>query len=409
MENKVSIKDSFVVFKNDPKYIYLDNSASTQKPKGIYKYIRKYINKSYTNVHRGLYKQAIYTDKLWQKAHTNVSKFINADSYKDVFFVKNTTEGINILANSLCNNLTTKDIVVISILEHHSNYIPWYILSKKIGFKLEVLGLDNDLNPDYDQLEKLYNRYGNNIKILSITHQSNVIGNIIDIRKYISLAKKYNTLTIIDGAQSIAHIKIDVKDIDCDAFIFSGHKIYGPSGTGVVYVSDRLKEILNPHFYGGDMISSFDGEHLELAEFPFRYESGTPAIEAHLGLSEALDWYAKTITRLGGYDEYIQYQKQLTKYCVDSLKKIDGVNIISSENSFSLVSFTILNIHPHDICTILGDNNIAVRGGFHCAQPLHRFLNINNGSVRVSMGIYNTHEDIDIFISTLKDIIKKFN
>ncbi len=405
----LALKDSFVVFKNDPSYIYFDNSSTTQKPKNIFKYIRKYINKSYSNVHRGLYKSALKTDKLWLNAHKYIAQYLNASSYKDVFFVKNTTEGFNILANSLSSNLSKDDVVVISILEHHSNYIPWFVNAKKFGFKLEVLKLNKELDPDIEQLKKLYEQYGERIKILSLTQQSNVIGKIIDVVKYINLAKKYNTLTIIDGAQSIAHTKVDVKKLGCDAYVFSGHKVYGPSGTGVVYVSDRLKEILEPVFYGGDMISSFDGETLELADFPFRYESGTPAIEAHLGLSEALEWYSKIVDRVGGWEEYTAHQYELTKYCIEQVKGISQIKIISSEEALGVISFTIDKIHPHDICTLLGEKNIAVRGGYHCAQPLHKYLGLNTGTVRVSFGIYNSKEEVDQFILAILEIIKKFN
>ncbi|KKR05566.1 MAG: Cysteine desulfurase [candidate division WS6 bacterium GW2011_GWF2_39_15] len=400
----MNIKSLFPLLQSNPSLIYLDSASTTQKPSEVINSIVNHYETSNANVHRGLYGIAHEADKQWIKAHEIVSKYINAKTYKEVFFTKNSTEGLNWIANTV--TLTFGNVIVISEMEHHSNLLPWLKISKEKGIIIEKLRITEKGIIDTEHLKELIAKYGNRIKVVSIVHQSNVLGTTNPVQDFFSLAKEIGALTVLDCAQSIAHMKIDVQKLGCDVMVFSSHKVYGPSGVGVVYCKEELLNTYEPWLRGGEMVKNVEDNNIVYNDLPWKFEAGTPAIEAGVGLGAALVWFEKTIEEVGGWETYQQNEKELTNYLTTELKRIEGMELVGGDiEREGIVAFNIKGIHPHDIASLLDEKGICVRAGYHCVQPLHDKLGLN-GSTRVSLGIYNTKEDIDSLIKSLWEVIK---
>ena len=376
----------------EKKLIYLDNAATTQKPNQVISSITDFYTKYNSNVHRGIHKLSEMATLQFELAHKTVSKFINAD-FEEIVFTSGTTESLNLLANSLGNELNSNDEVVLTIMEHHSNLIPWQQMSKKIGFKLKFIGITSDGKLDMDQAKSLITK---NTKIVSVVHVSNAIGTINPIKEIIDLAHNAGAISIIDAAQSVPHMTIDVKKLDCDFLVFSGHKMLGPTGIGVLYGKRTLLENMQPFLYGGNMIREVKLETSTWADFPEKFEAGTPNISGAIGLASAITY----LTRIG-MNSIESYEKELLNYASEQLSTIKGITIYGPKDERSCVlSFNVYGIHPHDIATLLDREGVAVRGGHHCTMPLMKVLDLT-GTVRASFYFYNTFEEVDGLVKAI--------
>jgi len=383
---------------NGAPLAYLDNAASTQKPKAVIDAICNYYNKDHSNVHRGVHSLSVRATELYEQSRSKIARFINANSSNEIVFTRGTTESINILASSLSKSIGEGDEILISTMEHHSNIVPWQELSLKTGANLKVIPINELGEIKLDHLEGMLN---DQTKLISITHTSNTLGTINPIKEIIKMAHLKDTKVIIDGAQAIAHQNIDVQDLDCDFYAFSGHKLYGPTGIGVLYGKENLLNELPPYQFGGEMILQVTFEHTSYNSLPYKFEAGTPNIAGSIGLGSAID-YLESIP----FDLCQQHEMSLHNYALEKLKSVDGLQLIgeSSEKS-PIISFIIENIHPHDIGTILNQKGVAVRTGHHCTMPLMDYFSIA-GTIRASFSFYNTIQEIDQMIDALDTACK---
>lgn len=384
---------------NGKKIVYLDNAATTQKPQVIIDNIAKFYRGENGNPHRGAHYLAMKSTEVYEGARETVRKFINAKSPNEIVFVRNATEALNLLAYSYgLNNLKKGDEILISIMEHHSNLVPWQMVAKKTGAILKYIYVDK-----YGQIpfEEIENKVNKNTKIFSCTLASNVLGTVPDAKKIIKYVRKNSDAVIIsDGAQYVPHHKIDVCDLDCDFLAFSGHKMYSATGIGVLYGKEELLNSLSPFLSGGDMIEYVYEDKSTFLKSPQRFEAGTQNVEGAVSLASAIN-YVESI----GLEKIDEYEKYLTKYCYEKISKLDYLDVYTTpdENRAPVISFNFKEAHPHDVASILDNYGIAVRSGHHCAQVLHRFLGCNF-SVRASFAIYNTVEEVDYFIEHLEDV-----
>lgn len=384
---------------NGEKIVYLDNAATTQKPQVIIDNIAKFYRGENGNPHRGAHYLAMKSTEVYEGARETVRKFINAKSLNEIVFVRNATEALNLLAYSYgLNNLKKGDEILISIMEHHSNLVPWQMVAKKTGAILKYLYVDKDGQIPFEEIE---NKVNKNTKIFSCTLASNVLGTVPDAKKIIKYVRKNSDAVIIsDGAQYVPHHKIDVFDLDCDFLAFSGHKMYSATGIGVLYGKEELLNSLSPFLSGGDMIEYVYEDKSTFLKSPQRFEAGTQNVEGAVSLAAAIN-YVESI----GLEKIDEYEKYLTKYCYEKISKLDYLDVYTTpdENRAPVISFNFKQAHPHDVASILDNYGIAVRSGHHCAQVLHRFLGCNF-SVRASFAIYNTVEEVDYFIEHLEDV-----
>ncbi len=382
---------------------YFDSAATTQKPECVLQTMDEFQRTSMANVHRALHPLAERATNAYEAARTTVQKFINAPKRHEVIFTKGTTESINLLARSFGSTLQKGDAIALTHMEHHSNIIPWLQLKEEHGINIHWLKIDNDGALDKKNLKNVLSKKG--VKALSITGMSNVLGTMPDLLAITKIAHKHGVAVFVDAAQLIAHHPIDVQRLGIDALVFSGHKIYGPTGIGVVWAREEFLEKLPPFLGGGEMIQTVTEEEFTCAELPRKFEAGTPPITEAIGLSAALKWINGI-----GWESIKEHEKNLMEYALPELLKIEGLKILgpeTSEKRSGCISFTITGIHPHDITHIVGEQGICLRGGHHCTQPLHRALGIN-ASVRLSFGIYNTIEEIDRAIKSIRSVVKKF-
>jgi cysteine desulfurase/selenocysteine lyase len=370
---------------NGAPLAYLDNAASTQKPKAVIDAICNYYNKDHSNVHRGVHTLSVRATELYEQSRSKIAQFINANSSNEIVFTRGTTESINILASSLSKSIGEGDEILISTMEHHSNIVPWQELSLKTGANLKVIPINELGEIKLDHLEGMLN---DQTKLISITHTSNTLGTINPIKEIIKMAHLKDTKVIIDGAQAIAHQNIDVQDLDCDFYAFSGHKLYGPTGIGVLYGKENLLNELPPYQFGGEMILQVTFEHTSYNSLPYKFEAGTPNIAGSIGLGSAID-YLESIP----FDLCQQHEMSLHNYALESSEKSP------------IISFIIENIHPHDIGTILNQKGVAVRTGHHCTMPLMDYFSIA-GTIRASFSFYNTIQEIDQMIDALDTACK---
>ena len=379
---------------NGAPLIYLDNAASTQKPKSVINTISSYYENDHSNVHRGVHSLSVRATELYENSRNKVVSFINATNSNEIIFTKGTTDSINLVASSLTNTISKTDEIVITTMEHHSNIVPWQELCKKTGATLKIAPIDHNGELIIEELSILLNK---NTKILALTHISNTLGTINPIKKIIAIAHDFEIKVLIDGAQAIGHQHIDVQDLDCDYYAFSGHKLYGPTGIGVLYGKEKLLNKLEPYQFGGEMILKVTFDETTYNTLPYKFEAGTPNIAGAIGLGAAID-YLETIN----LNACIQQEKSITEYALKRLGEIPNIKLIgNSKNRSSIISFTINNIHPHDIGTILNQKGIALRTGHHCTMPLMDFYKIP-GTIRASFAFYNTKSEIDQMINGLQ-------
>jgi cysteine desulfurase/selenocysteine lyase len=387
---------------NQPRLAYLDSAATTQKPLCVIDAIHKYYSEMNANVHRGVYQLSETATKAFENARKTVQHFINAPSAKECIFVKSVTEAINLVAHSFGNQFVKEDDeILISAMEHHSNIVPWQILCQAKGAKLKIIPMD--LNGELI-LENLEQHFSKKTKLLAITHASNALGTINPLADIIKRAHAHHIPVLVDGAQFAPHHPIDVQALDCDFYTFSGHKIYGPTGIGVLYGKSKWLDLMPPYQGGGEMILQVTFEKTTYNEIPYKFEAGTPAIAEAIALGRAIDYLTEI-----GWDYIIKNENHILAYATERLSKIPGLQIIGqAKEKVGVVSFTLEGIHPHDIGTIVDQFGVAIRTGHHCAMPIMDFFKVP-ATARASFGIYNTIEDIDQLIFSLKEVQKVFS
>lgn len=385
----------------DRPLVYLDNAATTQKPLCVLDAMRnEYLNVN-ANVHRGVHYLSQKATDLHEAARERVRSFINAESTDEIIFTRGTTESINLVVSSFCDEFMEEgDEVIVSVMEHHSNIVPWQLQVAKKGIAVKVIPMDDRGELKLDEMEKLFTA---RTKMVSIAHVSNVLGTVNDVDEIVEIAHRHGVPVMIDGAQSAPHMKVDVRAMDCDFFAFSGHKMYGPTGVGVLYGKREWLDRLPPYQGGGEMIESVSFEKTVFAQLPFKFEAGTPDYVATHGLATAIDYVERI-----GLDRIAEYEKELTQYCMDQLRSIDGMRIFgTSERKDAVVSFLVGDIHHLDMGTLLDRLGIAVRTGHHCAEPLMQRLGIQ-GTVRASFALYNTKEEVDILADGIRRVSRMF-
>ncbi|MCK9186241.1 SufS family cysteine desulfurase [Candidatus Gracilibacteria bacterium] len=400
------IKKLFPIFskKENKNLVYLDNAATTQRPKVVIDAIKDFYETHNSNIHRGIYDLSEKATNMYEGTRLHVSKFINAKSSEEIIFTKNTTESINLLAYTLSDNMLQKgDRVITTALEHHANFVPWQTMAKKKGFILSVVPVKEDYTLNMEEFEKLIKEP--NVKLVCVSAMSNVTGTIPDIKKIIKRAHEVGALVMVDGAQSIAHEHTDVQKMDCDFFVFSSHKMFGPFGVGVLYGKKQLLEKLPPFLYGGDMIKSVKETCTLFNDTPWKFEAGTPSVADVVAFKKAMEFIDEL-----GIENIKKYEMSLAKKAVEMLKKHKQVKIIKPKNlelSGPVISFVIEEIHPHDIAEVFNKEGIAIRAGHHCNQPLMASLGIP-ATARISFSIYNTEDDIKRVDIALKKLFKLF-
>ena len=385
--------------------IYFDNAATSQKPIQVIEAIRNYYMYYNSNVHRGVHTLSQEASQLYEDAHDYVAKFIGARSFREIVFVKNATEAINLVAYSLgLHEFGEGDEVLVTLMDHHSNIVPWNIVSEVKGFKVKYVNITGDGRIDMDDL---YSKLSSNTRIVCVPHVSNVLGTINDVKLIAKAAHEVGAYILVDGAQSVPHLPIDVRGFDIDFLAFSGHKMLGPMGIGVLYGKEEILSDMEPFLGGGDMISSVsararEGFNIIYNALPWKFEAGTPNVAGAIGLMEAI----KYLERLG-MDNVRRYEEELVRYTIEKLGGLDGVEFYGPRDPSlrcGVVAFNVEGLGGHETASLLDDYGIMVRSGHHCAQPLHEFFRINN-SARVSYYIYNLREEIDVFIEALKEIV----
>ena len=381
--------------------VYLDNAATTQKPLCVLDAMRdEYLNVN-ANVHRGIHWMSQQATELHEQARETVRKFINARTTSEIVFTRGTTESINLIAATYSQEfLKPGDEVIVSVMEHHSNIVPWQLQAQRYGFKLRVIPMHDDGTLDQEAYRKLFNEH---TRFVRLAHVSNVLGTVNPVKEMIAVAHQYGVPVLVDGAQSTPHFKVDMQDIDCDFFAFSGHKMYGPTGVGVLYGKESWLDKLPPYQGGGEMIENVSFEHTTFERPPLKFEAGTPDYVATHGLAVAID-YLNSL----GMDNICDHERQLTAYAMKRLGEIDGMRLFgTAPNKDAVVSFLVGNIHHMDMGTLLDRLGIAVRTGHHCAQPLMDRLGVL-GTVRASFALYNTKEEIDQLAEGIERVAKMF-
>lgn len=383
------------------KLRYLDNAATTHKPNSVINSLQSYYTESNSNIHRGVHSLSQKATSLYENSREVVRSFINASSLEEVIFTKGTTEGINLVANSFAKRyIKNGSVILLSQMEHHSNIVPWQLVAEQFGATIKVIPMFENGELDLEAFSELIKE---NVSILSIVHMSNSLGTINPVKEMISKAHLEGVTVLVDAAQSAQHIPIDVQDLDCDFLVFSAHKLYGPTGVGVLYGKKKLLEEMPPFLGGGDMILSVTFEKTTYNKLPFKFEAGTPNIAGVIAFSEALN-YMNTI----GVSNIQTYEQTLLEECTNQIQEIPNVRIIgNAANKASIVSFVIKDIHPHDIGSLLDLDGIAVRAGHHCTQPVMNYYSIPATS-RISFGLYNNKEEIDFTVNSIRSIIKLF-
>ena len=392
----MDFKSDFPIFQNRD-ITYLDSGATTQKPSYVIEKIEEFYKNMNANPHRGAYGLSIEATTAYEETRKKIADFIGAKSPEEIIFSKNASESLNLIAYSYgLNNLKGNDEVVLSIMEHHSNLVPWQYVTKKTNSILKYMYINDEFELSKEEIES---KITSNTKIVAITHVSNVLGTINNVKEIIKYAHKKGAIVVVDGSQSIPHMKIDVKDLDADFFVFSGHKMFAPLGIGVLYGKKEILNKMNPFLMGGDMIEYVYEQETTFAPLPNKFEAGTQNVEGVIGLGAAIDYIQKI-----GYENIEKIESELVAYAREELQKLEFIKLYMPKDPnhhSSVVSFNIENVHPHDVASILDSNNVCVRSGNHCAQPLLRFLGIDS-TCRASFSIYNTKQDIDALVLSLK-------
>lgn len=381
--------------------VYLDNSATTQKPRVVVdSIVREYYSEN-ANVHRGVHFLSQQATDLYEQARGRVRTFINARSDKEIVFTRGTTESLNLVASSFGERFMGEgDEVIISAMEHHSNIVPWQLLQERKGIRLRVIPINDRGELLLDEYEKLFNK---RTRIVAVTHVSNVLGTVNPVKQISAVAHAHGVPVLVDGAQSVPHIAVDVQDLDCDFFVFSGHKVYGPTGIGVLYGKESLLNELPPYQGGGEMIKNVHFEHTEYEDAPLRFEAGTPDYVGAHALAAAIDYVSAL-----GMENIAAHEHSLLAYATERMNCIPGMRIFGqAENKSAVLSFVVGNIHPLDLGTLLDRFGVAVRTGHHCAQPLMERMGVQS-MARASFALYNTREEVDTLCESIERITKMF-
>lgn len=402
-----SIKNDFPILSikvNEKPLIYFDNCATTHKPNIVIDKLVEYYKQTNANIHRGIHYLSEKATEEYEESKQKVAKFINARSEKEIIYTRNTTESINLVAYSWgAANLKKGDLVLSTELEHHSNIVPWQILRDKIGIQLEYIPIKDDFSIDQDKYDKLLLKKP---KLVTFVHASNVTGTVTQAKEIIGKAREAGAITLLDAAQSVPHMKTDVQNCNCDFLVFSAHKMCGPTGIGVLYGKKEILEDMPPFLGGGEMIKSVSYEKSSWNNLPWKFEAGTPNVAAGVGFGTTIDYLSKI-----GIEKIEEYERDLTSYALKRLEEIKGLKVFgqgdSREKRGSMISFTMENVHPHDIAQVLNDDGIAIRSGHHCAQPLHKKFKIP-ATARVSFYFYNNKEEIDKMIESLHKVLNIF-
>jgi len=399
--NSYELRNDFPIFRkkiNGKELVYLDNASTTQKPNSVIDSITDFYTNYNSNIHRAVYQLAEEATELYEHSREKIANFINVHP-EEIIFTRNTTESINLIAHSWARtNLKKDDGIAITELEHHSNIVPWQILSQEIGTRLEYVGIDDNGFLDLEHLIDLIS--SKKVKLVSLSHMSNVLGTIVPIEKVIKIAHENDIPVLVDGAQSVPHMPVDVKKMDCDFLVFSAHKMLGPTGVGVLYAKKEFLEKMRPFMGGGDMIKEVFKFHTNYNEVPYKFEAGTPNIADVVGFGAAIDYLEKI-----GMENVRKHEIDLTEYALESILSMKYVTVYGPKDPKyrgGVISFNIADIHPHDLATIMNDHGIAIRSGHHCAQVLMQRLDVPATS-RASFYIYNTKEEIDKFVNAIKE------
>tara|TARA_B100000579_G_scaffold85354_1_gene66717 strand:+ start:2124 stop:3344 length:1221 start_codon:yes stop_codon:yes gene_type:complete len=400
-----NIRSQFPIFTkkiNGKPLIYLDSSNSSQKPLSVINSLNNFYKHEFSNIGRSIHRLAVNATNKFEETRMSIKNFINASSKDEIIFTKNATESINLVANTFGQkNINKGDEILITDLEHHSNYVPWHYLRETKGAVIKFAPINNDGDLIIEKFKELIS---SKTKIIAITHLSNVTGTIVPVKEIVEIAKKKNIPVLVDGCQSAPHLKIDVKDLDCDFYAISCHKVYGPTGVGILYAKKKWLEILPPYIGGGGMINEVKKNKITYAPLPEKYEAGTMPTAEVVAFNESIK-FIKSI----GIENIVKHEKELTNYALEKLKKINSVSIVGNpKNKAGVIAFTIKGIHPHDISTILDEDGVAIRAGHHCCQILHERLNLI-ATARASIGVYNTKEDIDALCNAIENCRKVFS
>jgi len=398
------IKSQFPIFAKKIKgkqLVYLDSSNSSQKPTSVLNSLDHFYRNEFSNIGRSIHSLAVNATNKFEETRTSVKNFINANSKDEIVFTKNATESINLVASTFGQeNIKKGDEIIITELEHHSNYVPWHYLRETRGAIIKFAPINDDGDIIISKLKELIT---SKTKIIAVTHLSNVTGTIVPIKEIVEIARKKNIPVLVDGCQSAPHIKIDVKDLDCDFYVISAHKVYGPTGVGILYAKKKWLEKLPPYIGGGGMINEVNKDKITYASVPEKYEAGTMPTAEVIAFNQSIKFMEAI-----GIQNIIKHEKELTNYALEKLKKINSVKIIGNpKNKAGVISFIIKGIHPHDISTIVDEEGVAIRAGHHCCQILHNRLNLS-ATARASIGVYNTKEDIDILCKAIENCRKVF-
>ena len=404
MKEASTIRDDFPILNqevNGKPLVYLDNAATTQKPQAVIDRVTNFLSEENANIHRGVHHLSMNATVAYDDARSTVARFINAGSAKEIIFVRGATEAVNLVAHSFCKNRLQKgDEILVTEMEHHANIIPWQIIAKSTGAKVIPIAITNEGEIDLGDFESKIN---DRTKMAAFVHVSNALGTINPAKKMIATLKSKHIPVLLDGAQAVAHQAVDVQDLDCDFYVFSSHKLFGPDGIGVLYGRNELLKEMPPYQGGGDMINIVSFEGTTFRAPPERFEAGTPNISGAIGLKKAIEY----ITELG-WDNIHKIESSLLEHATETLSAIPSLKITgTAKNKVPVISFTMESAHPHDIATILDTNAIAVRAGHHCAQPLMKRLGVS-ATTRVSMSFYNTIDEINQLGDALKKVSNIF-
>jgi cysteine desulfurase/selenocysteine lyase len=404
--NVAEIRKDFPILERElragVRLTYLDSTATSQKPLSVIEAMNDYYRRSNANIHRGVHALAEEATTLYESAREKIAKFINASSSREIIYTRNTTESINLIAYSWARaNLKQGDLVILTEMEHHSNLVPWHMLQSERGIELDFIPVTNDGLLDLETYKALLSRRP---KLVSFTHMSNVLGTINPAAEIIRLAHEAGAITLVDGAQSVPHLKVDVQSLDADFYAFSAHKMCGPTGIGALYGKAALLEAMPPFLGGGDMIKEVKLRSFRPNTLPHKFEAGTPAIAEAVGFGAAVDYLSKV-----GMDKISAHEHEITEYALERLEEIPGVKLFgpSADKKGGVAAFTLEGIHPHDVAQILDQGGIAVRAGHHCAQPLHEKFGIPATS-RASFYLYNTKEEVDLLVNGIYKVKELF-
>jgi len=399
--NSYELRNDFPIFRrkiNGKELVYLDNASTTQKPYTVIDSITDFYSNYNSNIHRAVYQLAEEATNMYEQSRGKIANFINVRP-EEIIFTRNTTESINLIAHSWARtNLKKDDVIVITEIEHHSNIVPWQILCQERGTRLEYVGVDGNGFLDLEYMIELIS--SRKVKLVSLSHMSNVLGTIVPIERIIKIAHEHDIPVLVDGAQSVPHMPINVKNMDCDFLVFSAHKMLGPTGVGILYAKKEYLDKMAPFMGGGDMIKEVFKFHTNYNDVPYKFEAGTPNIADVVGFSAAIEYLEKI-----GMENIRKHEIYLTEYALESMSSLDYITVYGPRDTKyrgGVISFNVADIHPHDLATIMNDHGIAIRSGHHCAQVLMERLDVPATS-RASFYIYNTKEEIDKFVNAIKE------